>query len=113
MNTTSGKVRLATYEEVKKIMNNGAGGRLVWSGTLYSQNNGKSITIPVECDYAVVYAESTNLKRYMMKGYWTKLGKGDTTWTIRFSPDNMISASVDYAGTSVNITVIIEAYKYD
>lgn len=36
MNTTSGKVRLATYEEVKKMMSNNAGGRLVWTGKVAS-----------------------------------------------------------------------------
>ena len=114
MNTTSGKVRLATYEEVKKMASNNAGGRLVWSGTVYSQNNGKSITIPVECDYVAVYNVNSNLKYYIMKGYWTKLRYGnDIIWTVKFSADNMISVSLDYAGTSVNTTVIIEAYNYD
>lgn len=95
-------------------MNNGAGGRLVWSGTLYSQNNGKSIIIPVECDYVAVYNVNSNLKYYIMKGYWTKLRHAnDIIWTVKFSADNMISVSLDYAGTSVNTTVIIEAYKYD
>lgn len=113
MNTTSGKVRLATYEEVKKMMSNNAGGRLVWSGTLYAQNNGKSITIPVECDYAAVYVLSGNIKSCMMKGYWTKLRSSNIDWTVRFSDDNKISVSLDYAGTSVAVNVIIEAYKYD
>lgn len=36
MNTTSGKVRLATYEEVKKMMSNNAGGRVVWTGCVAS-----------------------------------------------------------------------------
>lgn len=94
-------------------MNNGAGGRLVWSGTLYSQNNGKSITIPVECDYAAVYTLGNNLKFYMMKGYWTKLTENGSNWTIRFSTDNMISVSLDHVGTSTSTNVIIEAYKYD
>ena len=56
MNTTSGKVRLATYEEVKKMMNNNAGGRLVKTMLVELAGGGsKSVTVGCEYDYVKIY----------------------------------------------------------
>lgn len=57
MNTTSGKVRLATYEEVKKMMSNGAGGRLVKTMLVELAGGGsKSVTVGCKYDYVKIYS---------------------------------------------------------
>lgn len=110
MNTTSGKVRLATYEEVKKMASNNAGGKLVWS---YASSTGDhSAVIPVDFDYVAVYSDKTYNKNYLAKGYNTIIVTNNVYCTVSLS-DNKINCKIDNHGTNYGTTLIFEAYKYD
>lgn len=126
MNTTSGKVRLATYEEVKKMMCNNAGGRLV--KTMLVQLAGgesKSVTVGCKYDYVKIYSVGSigvisnsgggitygntvlvfNPSEKMML-----LSENDVTVSIKNEIISFKSGDVhDYSG----FTFHVEAYKYD
>ena len=112
MNTTSGKVRLATYEEVKKMASNNAGGKLVWSYARRMSNKNDAIVIPVDFDYVAVYSCTSYNKNYLMKGCNTIIGGDTTNWEVSLS-DNKINCGSVNQGTSYDNTLIFEAYKYD
>lgn len=112
MNTTSGKVRLATYEEVKKMASNNAGGKLVWSYARKMGNKNDAIVIPVDFDYVAVYSHTSYNKNYLMKGCNTIISEEDINWNISLS-NNKINCGPENWNTSYWNTLIFEAYKYD
>lgn len=112
MNTTSGKVRLATYEEVKKMASNNAGGRLVWSYTHKMNNMNDAIVIPVDFDYVAVYSSAMYNKNYLAKDCETIIPDNNVNWMISLS-DNKINCGADNYATSYHNVIMFEAYKYD
>lgn len=123
MNTTSGKVRLATYEEVKKMMCNNAGGRVVWTGCVSS---GTFNTGVEDIDYAVAERFENSSPRSMSSG-----GTGvamtnatptivcknckmyiDDKMTLEVSGSSIIIVNTDSAH-SYSTSFKVCAYKYD
>lgn len=97
------------------MASNNAGGKLVWSSSTGVSNAGVSITIPVNCDYVIVYKTDSNVRCCLMKGYSIRL-VGDSSnsyWSVNLSNDNTLSIHIDTKYDHAYIMINCEAYKYD
>lgn len=123
MNTTEGKVRLATYEEVKKMMSNGSGGKLVWTTTIQSSSHEQECTYDLsnfqDYDYIVIYRPYIDyLRSYsLFKGCNIKIDStGSNSNSIVFTlsvSGKSLSSKYDSSLANENEYFDIEAYKYD
>lgn len=97
------------------MMSNNAGGRLVWSSSIGVSNAGLSITIPVNCDYVIVYVVGSNVRCCLMKGYSIRLAgdRNNSYWLVNLSNNNTLSAHIDAKYDGAYIIIDCEAYKYD
>lgn len=123
MNTTSGKVRLATYEEVKKMMSNNAGGRVVWTGKVAS---GTFDTGVEDIDYVVAERfENSEPRKESNNGGGIAIINStptivcknckmyiDAKMTLEVSGSSIIIVNTD-AAHSYSTSFKVCAYKYD
>ena len=119
MNTTSGKVRLATYDEMKTMITNNTDGKIVWSGS-FNTTNIKTHTLTITSDYDYVSIRGVEYTDQVIKlvdggsGY-VKVGSLKSGVSVPFTlSGKTLSAKISYvSGDETYLKVNCLAYKYD